>query len=141
MKTIFLFYDKTYGVCDKLSFSKDLKHCNIITCDKNVCILTTLDKTGVSSKTIKIDNLSKFIRRLPSLMPELSSIIFTYVYNRTPRRWFPMRLNSCNEIARDASGIDLPVTFNVAHLHRCILKNSERSNYDIDYTWRRKNGR
>lgn len=137
MIAIFLFYDKTHGINKSLTFSKDLKHCNIITFDGRGYVMTTLDQTGISSRIIRIGNLSKFLKRLPALMPDLSSIISTFINCRAKRKWNPLSINSCNEVSRRISGIDLPITFNVATLYYYLIYFNGKREYDIDYIWRR----
>jgi len=138
---VFLFYDKTHGIFERISFSKDYKHCNILTFDGIGFVLSSLDKTGVTSKSMKINNLTSFLRRVPGLMPSLSAIIVTYVQERKPKRWMPLSLNTCNEVARDISGLDIPFSFNVENLYKKIILWDQKSNYIIDYKWSRKDGR
>jgi hypothetical protein len=73
-------------------------------------------------------------------MPELSSIIVTYVRNRKKKRWLPFTINSCNEVARNVSGVDIPLTLNVANLHCYLRLFDGKRNYVVDYKWRRNNG-
>lgn len=70
-------------------------------------------------------------------MPDLSSIISTFINCRAKRKWNPLSINSCNEVSRRISGIDLPITFNVATLYYYLIYFNGKREYDIDYIWRR----
>ena len=141
MIAVFLFYDKTHGIFNNLAFSKDLKHCNVIMYNGIDYLLTTIDKTGTSTKIVNITKLDQFLRVIKFTIPSLSSIICAHVEKRENKIWFPLAINSCNEVARKISGISLRPTINVQDLYAQIMKHDDTKNYKIDYEWRRKNGR
>jgi hypothetical protein len=137
MIAIFLFYNEAFGVQRKFTFSKDLKHCNILTYDGKDFILTWMDATGIRSKTMQINRIERFFEGLQKQMDNVSSIVSVLVDSRETKPWVPLVLNSCNEVCRLVSGIDIGPTLNAAHLHYTLHRLDKQRNFKIDYSWRR----
>jgi hypothetical protein len=137
MIEIFLFYDKANGVQEKFTFSKDFKHCNLLTCDGEYSFLTWLDGTGINRREVKYGHKVKFMNRIKK-NPDLSAMIVVWVEDRVEKKWFPFMLRSCNEVCRLSSSVDIGVTLNSAHLHHKLLRLNGQRNFTIDYAWRRK---
>jgi len=72
--------------------------------------------------------------------PTVQSIISLDIGKRSERKWFPLLINSCNEICRLVTGIDVGFTFNPKHLYKKLLMNNGISNFHIDYYWEREDG-
>lgn len=140
MIAIFLFYNESYGIQNKISFSKDLKHCNMITYDGRDWVFTTLNKLGVYNRAVRVSKPETLLRRIKKLVPGISAIVVTYINERRVKSWFPLMINSCNEVLRVSSGIDCGITFNVAHFYKKLIMLDGLTNYNIDYSWRRSDG-
>lgn len=140
MITIFLFYDTSYGIQVKLSFSKSMKHVNIIQFDGVLWLALSSSSDGITWKTLNLScSAQRFIEKL-KIIPELSAIVVTCSLSRHHKSWCPLIIHSCNEACRYISGLNLGWTFNPRHLYNKLLKWDNRTNYEIIYHWRRDNG-
>jgi len=137
--SVFIFYTISAGNQSALSFSKEFKHCNIITFDGEDWILVEFDKTGLLTRKIKCKNGYKLVKNL-KVVPEISAIVSISVDKRAVTRWKPWIVRSCNEICRYASGADIGFTFNPIHLYRKLLRYNHVKNYEVLSAWRRSHG-
>lgn len=133
---IFIFYDISTGIQSSLSFSKEFKHCNIITYDGYNWVLLEFDKTGFITRVINAKSASSLLRGL-RVMKNVISLISIAISNRKAIAWKPLWVRSCNEMCRYASGIDVGFTFNPIHLYYKLLKYNSKRNYKILTHWRR----
>ena len=138
MIAVYIFYSKATGIQSWLSFSKEFKHCNIITYDGKDWIMLDLDRTGLLTRRIKCNDGDTLIRNLPHI-PEITAIISVDVKDRVRVAWKPFWVRSCNEICRYASGVDIGISFNPVHLYNKLIK-YDGSNYEILSHWRRSHG-
>src|ERR1700733_4908354 len=121
MIAVFIFYSKANGIQSKLAFSKEFKHCNIITFEGSDWILLDFDRTGLLTRRVKCQNGESLVRNL-RILQDISAIITLDIGERVKIAWKPCWVRSCNEICRYASGADIGFTFNPLHLYRKLLK-------------------
>lgn len=136
---IFVFYNKSYGAQSKLSFSKDMKHCNVITFDGHHWIQFEFERTGFLTRKLHCKSGAKLIEKLPTIK-EVSRIIAVIVDDKHEFMWSPWMARSCNEFSRYAAGVNIGFTFNPAHLYKKLLKYTNVRNYKILCAWRRNDG-
>jgi hypothetical protein len=136
---LFLFYERATGPQAILSFSREFKHCNIITFDGRDWIMLDFDRSGLITRKINCKNGQQLIRNI-RVIQSISAIISVALKERKKVMWKPFWGRSCNEICRYAAGIDIGLTFNPRHLYSKLLKYSNKRNYEILSVWRRKNG-
>ena len=137
MIVTFFFYDKNYGLNKHLAFSRDIKHCNVVTYDGSDFVLTYFNHKGIINKVIKQDQMSDIINKKISLDKHVSAIVSVWVETRKKRMWSPLILRTCNEISRLVSGVAMGPTFNAKHLYNKLNKLDKKRNFIIDYSWRR----
>lgn len=133
---VFCFYSASSGKQSNLAFSKEFKHCNIISYDGERWVYHEFDMCGFSLRHIggvtSCLALSRGMRQISSLV----STITIEVCARAKHQWRPFIVRSCNEIDRYISGVDIGFTFNPKHLYNKLLK-CDGSNYQILEHWRR----
>lgn len=138
MICIFCFYNVSSGVQAKLAFSKEFKHCNIITFDGAYWLVTEFDLNGIHTRGVKVFSSASLLRGL-KYIDSLVAMIAVQVGERAQFKWKPYLVRSCNELDRYIAGIDIGFTFNPKHLYNKLLKH-DGTNYEILYQWRRENG-
>src|SRR5580658_7486214 len=114
---VFIFYNISSGIQARLSFSSEIKHCNIITYDGSDWIMVEFDRTGLLTRRIHCTNGESLLRHL-SVVKEVTAVISVNVWERAQTAWKPWWVRSCNEICRYASGVDIGFTFNPIHLYK-----------------------
>lgn len=135
MICVFCFYKISSGIQAKLAFSKEFKHCNVITFDGDIWIASEFDTTGIHNKKIKVYTGASLLRGL-KYIDSLIGLIVVSVGQRAKTIWKPYIVRSCNEFDRYIAGVDIGFTFNPKHLYNKLLK-YDGINYDILYHWRR----
>jgi len=136
---IVIFWSLARGVQAKLAFSKEFKHCNIITYDGANWIMLDFDRTGFVTRKINCPSGEALVKRL-RLVSDISAIVAISVYEKAKPCWKPYLVRSCNEICRYACGIDIGLTLNPRHLYSKLLKYSGKRNYEVLSAWRRDHG-
>lgn len=136
---IFIFYNTSGGIQSSLSFSKEFKHCGIVTFDGNHWIATDFDETGLLTRYCTIKRGARFLE-LMKHQDNVSALISCQITERFKIKWKPFLARSCNEICRYVAGIDVGFTFNPIHLYKKLLKYDRRRNYEILSHWRRSDG-
>lgn len=136
MIAIFLFYSIANGKQSRMAFSKEFRHCNIITFDGAHWVQHDLDSYGIHTRVLKITNSPALLRALRS-MKFLTAMIIVSIDKRARTVWKPFWVRSCNEFNRQTSGIDVGLTLNPSHLYRNLLKYDKRRNYEVLGQWRR----
>jgi hypothetical protein len=136
---MFVFYSYSSGIQARLAFSKEFRHCNVITFDGRDWIVIDFDRTGLIARTIHCKGAESLLKTLP-IIKEVTAIVTVDIKERSKYRWSPWWVRSCNEICRYRAGIDLSFTFNPAHLYYKLLKDRRRRNYRILAHWRRDHG-
>lgn len=139
MIAVFIFYKIANGVQSKLAFSKEFKHCNIITYDGDDWIMLDFDRTGLLTRKIYCKDGEQLIRNL-RVIKDVTATITISLDERVKISWKPFWVRSCNEICRYASGADIGWTFNPVHLYRKLLKYTGKRNYEVLSAWRREHG-
>lgn len=139
MIAYFLFYDYSTGKQAKLAFSKEFRHCNIITYDGEAWVNVEFDSTGLLTKVLDVPSGNALIRGLKSIKM-LTAMIVVDIGERKKVLWKPLWGRSCNELDRYVSGVDIGLTFNPIHLYRKLLRYDGKRNYEILYAWRRHDG-
>lgn len=138
MIVIFCFYNLSDGIQSRLAFSKEFKHCNVITCDGEIVLSHEFDSQGYKTRNVDCSGLRSLLRGLKHIEPLIAFIVVD-IRERANISWKPFLVRSCNEIDRYISGVDVGFTFNPKHLYNKLIKYN-RSNYDILHTWRRNDG-
>lgn len=138
MICIFCFYNVSSGVQAKLAFSKEFRHCHVITFDGQVWLVHEFDLYGIHSRKIQVFSSSALLKGMKQI-DSLIAMVAVQVGDRTQFRWKPYLVRSCNELDRYISGVDVGFTFNPKHLYNKLLKHNG-TNYEILYQWRRENG-
>lgn len=136
---IFIFYNIAAGKQARLSFHAQFKHCNIVTYDGADWIMIDFDRTGILTRRIKCKDGQALIRSLPKIK-DVSAIISISVNDRVKISWKPLWIRSCNEICRYASGADIGLTWNPAHLWKKLIQYRHSRNYQLLTHWRRRHG-
>jgi hypothetical protein len=139
MIAIFLFYNVSSGPQAKLAFSKEFRHCNVITYDGKDWVLVEFDLTGLYTSVLKVTKGESLIRNL-RIMKSLIAQIVVEINTRHPVRWKPWWVRSCNELDRYVTGVNIGLTFNPRHLYNKLIKYSGKRNFQILETWRRTDG-
>ena len=139
MIAVFIFYSKATGIQASLAFSKEFRHCNIITYDGSDWIMLDFDRTGLLTRKINCVDGAQLVRNL-HVIKDITSIITVDIQDRAKIAWKPWWVRSCNEICRYASGVDIGFTFNPVHLYRKLLKYNLKRNYEVISAWRRDHG-
>jgi hypothetical protein len=136
MIAVFIFYKIANGIQSRLAFSKEFRHCNIITYDGDDWIMLDFDRTGLLTRKIYCMDGAQLIRNL-RVIKDVTAIVTIQLEERVKVSWKPWWVRSCNEICRYASGADIGWTFNPVHLYRKLLLYSGRRNYEVIAAWRR----
>lgn len=136
---VFIFYNVSSGIQERLAFSEEFKHCNIITFDGYDWIMLDFDRTGLLTRRIHCPDGGALLRNL-HVIKEVSAIVTVNVRERVRIGWKPFWVRSCNEICRYASGVDIGFTFNPVQLYKKLLKYRRRRNYEVLSHWRRAHG-
>ena len=136
---IFIFYSIASGAQACLSFSRDLKHCNVVTFDGVDWIVLDFDRSGLITKRCKVSSGSRFVELL-KINQDVSAVISVQVNARTSFTWSPWWVRSCNEVCRYASGVDIGWTFNPTSLYNKLLKYDKKRNFEVLSAWRRQHG-
>ncbi len=136
MIAIFLFYNMSSGKQARLAFSKDFKHCNIITFDGEYWINYELDSYGIHTKVLETKDGVALLRGLKIIKPLLSTIT-VWINDPVKINWKPLWVKSCNEFDRYVSGVDIGFTWNPRHLYSKLIKYDKKRNFEILQLWRR----
>lgn len=139
MIALFLFYNFSSGIQANLAFSKEFRHCNIITYDGEYWINVEFDSTGILTKVLDVPKGKALIRGLKTIQ-SLTAMIVVDIGERKKVAWKPLWGRTCNELDRYVSGVDVGLTFNPRHLHSKLLRYNGKRNYEILYAWRRQDG-
>jgi len=139
MIAIYLFYDIASGKQAWMGFSKEFRHCNVITYDGEHWINFDMDRLGIHSKVLDVPSGRALIRGLKVIKP-LTAMVCVDIGERKGINWKPWWVRSCNELDRYLTGVDVGFTFNPMHLYRKLLGYNGRRNYEILYAWRRQDG-
>lgn len=131
----FCFYNQSSGVQARLAFSKEFKHCNIISFDGDIWLASEFDLEGIHSRRIDVPSGSSLIRGV-KYIDSLIALLVVDVQEKVSICWKPYIVRSCNEFDRYISGVDVGFTFNPKHLYNKLIK-CNGINYDILYHWRR----
>jgi hypothetical protein len=137
MIALFLFYNHSTGIQAKLAFSKEFRHCNIITFDGEAWVNVEFDSCGLITRVLNVPSGNSLIRGLKSIKM-LTAMVVVDIANRKKVCWKPFWVRSCNEIDRYASGIDVGLTLNPRHLYNKLLRYNGKRNYEIIHAWRRE---
>lgn len=136
MIAIFLFYNIATGRQAKLAFSKDFKHCNIITYDGESWVSYDIDGYGIHTRVLDVTDGQKLLRSL-RIIKTLTATICVSVKEKHFNPWKPFWVRSCNEFNRHISGVDINFTFNPCHLYKKLLRYDGKRNYEVLSAWRR----
>lgn len=131
----FCFYNVSSGIQAKLAFSKDFKHCNIITFDGEMWLVHEFDMRGIHTRKVHAHSGASLLRGMKHI-ESLVAIVAIQVNERVAIKWKPYIVRSCNELDRYIAGVDVGFTFNPKHLYNKLLS-KEGANYEILYRWRR----
>lgn len=135
MICFFCFYNISSGIQSNLAFSDSFKHCNIITFDGEIWILTEFDLQGIHQRKVQAESAVSLMRGMKHISC-LTALVVVNVFEKTAIPWKPCWVRSCNELDRYISGVDIGFTFNPKHLYNKLIK-YHRTNYEILYEWRR----
>lgn len=141
MISVFLFYNKAYGLKEKFTFSDDLKHCNILIFDGKDYILTWIGSNGIKSRVMNIDSLIDYLENIKKKMNSISAIIVTTVNDAKLHKNYLLSINSCNEVSKRHGCVDIGLTLNPCHLYNLLHFLNQKRNFKIQYSWRRKDER
>jgi hypothetical protein len=141
MIALFVFYSRCSPKIQRfLSFSKNIRHTSVILYDGKQSYLTEFVRQGIKIKVFPVDDIKNIIDMMKK-MPTVEAIISTFITDRAIIKWWPFSINSCNELDRKVSGIDIGLTLNPKHMYNKLLKYDGCTNYRIDYKWRKSDGR
>ena len=136
MIAFFLFYNFSSGVQARLAFSKEFRHCNIITYDGDHWVNTEFDSSGIIIRVLDVPRGRALIRGLKTIQ-SLMAMVIVDISDRKKVAWKPWWVRSCNELDRYLSGVDIGFTFNPRHLYNKLLRYNGKRNYQILHAWRR----
>jgi hypothetical protein len=137
MIATFVFYNKASGPQACLGFSREFKHCNVLTYDGDHTVMIEFVKQGIMPRVYKTNDIIDICKRM-RMLKSVSAIVTVHIDGRPVTAWTPLWIKSCNELNRYVSGVDVGMTFNPKHLYKKLLKYDGSSNFKIDYHWRRK---
>ncbi len=135
MIIIFCFYKRSSGIQAPLSFSKEFKHCNVITYDGDVWLSYEFDSQGIKVRQVNTKSTKSLIHGL-KIIKCLIAMVVVYREHPFSVRWKPCIVRSCNEFDRYISSVNTGFTFNPKHLYNKLLS-CNGSNYEILCHWRR----
>lgn len=117
-------------------------HCFVLTYDGDCWIAHELDSHNLKFKRIRWkdgEDIVNWLSMFQALNKTLSAFIVVELTEQAklvkrllPTRWF----FTCNEVARELSGIDIGFTFNPVHLYAKLIKYDAKRNYKI--LWHRR---
>lgn len=139
MIAIFLFFDIANGKQAWMGFSKEFRHCNVITYDGAYWINFDFDRYGIQSRVLDVSRGWGLIRGL-KIIKSLTGLVCVDIKQRKSISWKPYWVRSCNELDRYLTGVDVGFTFNPRHLYSKLLRYDNKRNYEILYAWRRQDG-
>lgn len=139
MIAIYLFYDIAHGIQAPLAFSKEFRHCNVITYSGDIWLIIDFDREGLQTRRLQCANGDRLLRNL-KVIKEVTAIISVNIEQRHKVAWKPWWVRSCNEICRYATGIDVGFTWNPTHLYKKLLQYNGKRNYEVLSAWRRRHG-
>lgn len=137
MISIFLFYNSSNGVLARMPINEDFKHVSIVTFDGDVPFYLTLNQFGLAVNRLKVRDLGRFLTKMRG-QPTVTAYLACDCDVRVVRPWRPFFIQTCNEVCRVVSGLDIGVTLTPAHLFKKVLKWDGKRNFQILSAWRRK---
>ena len=137
MIATFIFSNKSTGILSKLS-NKEFKHVNLSLYDGKHHYQISYTKYGIELKLLKHRPKKAFdiYKRQHSTTAVISIDLNQPVINK----WRPLLIQSCNELSRKFSKINLPFSLSPRGLYNKLLKYDKNRGYTILAHWRRKNG-
>lgn len=134
MIAIFLFYNnRCIGKPIKYT-TNGIDHCGIITFDGKDYISTEMTKYGTDIRVLRVTNHFRFLKLLINLK-SIDYLVAVKIKEIQEVKWLPLKINSCNEMCREISGINVGFTFNPSHLLKKLLRYNNISNYEIQDIW------
>lgn len=138
MLVIFAFTNEPKGTKIPYTLHKDFQSVYIFAFSDYRWIKFYFDKRGIQHK-----ETNRTAGKLLSILKrqhKVKTILIADVENPVSGWYFPLMIQSCNEIMRYLTGVDVGVTLNPFHLYRKLLKYDKKRNYSILFEWT-KNGR
>lgn len=136
MIACFLFYNHGIGKLNRWAFSKDFKHCNVITFDGSTWNQTTWSPYGIHIRPVKVTSIDALFRSIRAI-PTLTACVVVEITQPHLFSFSPFGVHSCNELSRYLTGVNIGRTFTPKHLYYKLLKYGKIRNYTILKQWRR----
>lgn len=131
---LFIFYNKARGKQAILS-ARDKKHVDLIVKLNDKITIFQYSGRGIEHQYSKATDMMLIMKKLLKL-ENVSHLILVKINKKCRRKnWFPIQLNSCNEVCRKISSVDIGWTFNPSHLYHKILMKRDKSNYSVVENW------
>lgn len=138
MIAFYMFYNHGEGKLNRLSFSKEFRHCNVITFDGSTWNQFTWSPNGIFVRRLSVINMDRLFSAIRCI-PSLTACVVVEINTPCVFKNSPFGVNSCNELSRYMTAIDVGMTFNPKHLYKKLLKYGKIRNYTILMEWRREN--
>lgn len=136
MIAVFLFYNHGMGKLNRFSFSKDFKHCNVITYQGSTWNQVTWSPYGIHIRPVKVTSIDSFFRSLRAIRT-LTACVVVEIIKPHVFAFSPFGVHSCNELSRYTAGVNIGYTFNPRGLYKKLLKYDKIRNYTVLKDWRR----
>lgn len=137
MIALYLFYNYGIGKLNLLSFSKEFVHCNVITFDGSVWMQTTWAPEGIHLRHLQVTSIDRLFRAI-RLIPSLTACVVVEINTPCQFKFSPFGVQSCNELCRYMTSVDIGFTWNPKHLYKKLLKYGKIKNYSVLMDWRRQ---
>lgn len=132
----FLFYTEHSQFNHPLPLHPDFKHCDYITYDGECWQSFTFGRMGLKVGSPHYCDVDTAI----DVMVKLKSVSHIVIVRKTAehrRKWLPIMVRSCNELARLMTGLNIPFSLTPYGLHKKLLKYDGIRNYRVLKSWSR----
>ena len=136
MLAIFIFYNQAQGIQSHFTLSRHFKHVDVFLHLTMSWVVVRLDKQGIRFRLSNFKDGRDIVDNAVKLNT-VSRIVAVKIGKRAKYPWRPFRFNTCNELARLVSGLDIGFTYHPRHLYRKLLYYSHRKNFEILNMWGR----
>lgn len=134
----FLFYEKSHGKQLRYTLGR-YKHCDMLSYDGRDTLYYHLGARGINVRTITQSSFKELLFNL-SRSPNLSAMITIERTKLSHLTWWPVMANSCAELCRKISGVDIGVCIFPSQLFRKLLVYNNCKNYEVIQHWSRDDG-
>ena len=131
MLAIFAFTNEDKGTILSRTCKKNFKGVQLLIFQgrQGNWLLFRFNKHGITLKTIYENN--RILSNVWDKAPWIKSFLVAHIDCPVSHNWKPFIVQSCNEVCRYLSGVDIGFTINPFHLYKKLLKYDGRRNYTL----------